>query len=431
MLTETASATTTTIHNDPTSGTPIVEMVGSTPTEYALDSNGTPIEAVQGSTESFLTDDPKGDVATVVGSSGGDPSCQISYDPYGTVVFGLTTSNPCETGSTFDDLLYQNSRMDSSSQTYQLGYRTYDPSKNSFLEPDHFQEGSSGEDLFLQTDPLTENAYTFVDGDPVNQFDPSGHMYTCGNDCPAGGANGVAAVQQTTHSYYATHAAAADKQQAVDNRENAKVYAAAAATGAAEAHREAVAAQSCSGFCLSQWAGAGASWAWQNKFAVGAGIAVIAAGTACVAFTGGACLGAIAGFLGGAGATTGTAAAAVGTTGAIVAEELAPADEVASGVAEGATSVNEGVYNIASSTGRYIGQSGNIAQRFAGYLSSGRFTQSELDSAQLEEELGGKVAREILEQQTIDANGGVDQLLNIRNPIGEARWLLMPQPYSR
>jgi hypothetical protein len=59
------------------------------------------------------------------------------------------------------------------------------------------------------------------------------------------------------------------------------------------------------------------------------------------------------------------------------------------------------------------------------------YTPAELDSAQLEEELGGKTAREILEQQTIDANGGVDQLLNLRNPIGEARWSLMPQPYSR
>jgi hypothetical protein len=61
------------------------------------------------------------------GAAAGGPGCQISHDPYGAVVFGLTTSNQCETGSTFDDLLYQNSRIDSSSGTYQLGYRTYDP----------------------------------------------------------------------------------------------------------------------------------------------------------------------------------------------------------------------------------------------------------------------------------------------------------------
>ena len=87
--------------------------------------------------------------------------------------------------------------MDSLSESYQMGSRTYDPSKNSFLSPDHFQTGLSGQDLFLQTDPFTENAYTFVDGDPVNQFDPSGHMYTIGNDCPTGGAD-TATIQQKT-----------------------------------------------------------------------------------------------------------------------------------------------------------------------------------------------------------------------------------------
>jgi RHS repeat-associated protein len=188
MLTETASGTTTTIHNDPLTSAPIVENVGSTTTNaYVLDGNGIPMEAGKGSTVSYLWDDPKGDLATVIGTSGWYPTCQIQYDPYGTVVFGLSASNQCETGSTFADLLYQNSRMDSSSGDYQLGSRTYDPSKNSFLEPDHFQEGAPAEDLSLQVDPLTENAYTFVDGDPVNQFDPSGHLFTTGcEDDPAG-----------------------------------------------------------------------------------------------------------------------------------------------------------------------------------------------------------------------------------------------------
>lgn len=75
--------------------------------------------------------------------------------------------------------------------------------------------GSSGQDLSLQLDLLTENAYTFVDADL------SGHMYTSGNDWPTGGANGVAAIQQKTYSCYQANPAAADQQQAIDNRENA------------------------------------------------------------------------------------------------------------------------------------------------------------------------------------------------------------------
>jgi RHS repeat-associated protein len=56
-----------------------------------------------------------------------------------------------------------------------LGSRTYDSCKNSFLSPDHYQTGTSAQDLSIEVDPLTENAYTFVDGDPINLFDPTGH----------------------------------------------------------------------------------------------------------------------------------------------------------------------------------------------------------------------------------------------------------------
>lgn len=45
--------------------------------------------------------------------------------------------------------------------------------------------------------------------------------------------------------------------------------------------------------------------------------------------------------------------------------------------------------------------------------------------------LGGRTAREIAEQQKIDERGGVDALLNSRNPIGPARFGRMPQPYAR
>jgi RHS repeat-associated protein len=188
MVTETAGGTTSTMHNDPETSTPIVETMGSTDTAYVLDGAGTPIESQQGATDTYLTDDPKGDFSTVVGSAGSWPTCQIQFDPYGTVVFGLATSNNCETGGTTVDLLYQNDRMDASSGDYQLGYRTYDPSKNSFLEPDHFQMGSPAQDLSIQVDPLTADAYAFVDGDPVNGFDPTGHgITTCDYGCAGGG----------------------------------------------------------------------------------------------------------------------------------------------------------------------------------------------------------------------------------------------------
>jgi RHS repeat-associated protein len=92
---------------------------------------------------------------------------------------------------------------------------------------------------------------------------------------------------------------------------------------------------------------------------------------------------------------------------------------------------NEGVYVVRSSLGDYVGQSGNIDQRLAGYVSSGRFTASEVADAERSLVTGGKTAREVAEQLEIDSRGGVANLLNIRNPIGEARFPLMPQPYAR
>jgi len=94
---------------------------------------------------------------------------------------------------------------------------------------------------------------------------------------------------------------------------------------------------------------------------------------------------------------------------------------------------DEGIYVIQSARGTYVGQSGNIPSRMSQHLvdNGGRFTQAELNAAERIVVPGGKTAREIAEQQRIDAAGGIDELLNVRNPIGKRRLDLMPQPYSR
>ena len=89
---------------------------------------------------------------------------------------------------------------------------------------------------------------------------------------------------------------------------------------------------------------------------------------------------------------------------------------------------------INSARGTYIGQSGNIVQRFSQHLieNGGRFTQDELNAAERFGVSGGKTAREIAEQQKIDEfPNGIDDLLNQRNPIGPQRFNLMPEGYSR
>jgi hypothetical protein len=84
----------------------------------------------------------------------------------------------------------------------------------------------------------------------------------------------------------------------------------------------------------------------------------------------------------------------------------------------------EGIYEFAGKSGKnYVGQSGNIPSRLSQHLKSGKL--SPRNSVTTTEVLGGKTAREIAEQVRINQLGGIQNLENIRNPIGATRqWLL-------
>lgn len=94
--------------------------------------------------------------------------------------------------------------------------------------------------------------------------------------------------------------------------------------------------------------------------------------------------------------------------------------------------IGKGVYVVAAAKGTYVGQSGNITRRLQQHVRSGKFTAQEAAAAQRIAVPGGKTQREIMEQQEIDARGGVGNLLNLNNPIGPDRFGFMPnQPYRR
>ncbi len=91
-----------------------------------------------------------------------------------------------------------------------------------------------------------------------------------------------------------------------------------------------------------------------------------------------------------------------------------------------------GIYILKTKAGTYIGQSKNISRRLAQHVRSGlNVPKEDAENAQIIPVGGDRLNREVREQIEIDQYGGVTNLLNERNPIGEARFWAMPQPYIR
>jgi RHS repeat-associated protein len=162
-----------------------LETTSGTDTAYALDPSGQAKAAAveTGSPAAqYLVYDGHGNVTTAT-SSAQTVSCTARFDPYGSPISAASAVNPCNTGSTVADVFYGGARRDPTTGRYQFGSRTYDPSKADFLAPDSYRTAPSSADLGIGTDPLTENRYNYVNGDPVNLVDPNGHNPCSNDDC--------------------------------------------------------------------------------------------------------------------------------------------------------------------------------------------------------------------------------------------------------
>jgi RHS repeat-associated protein len=202
----TAPAVTTALHYDGLSTAVASEAVGGlagTTRGFTLTPGGAAVSvtssggALTSPTSSYLLDDGTGTITTITGdqpssTASGFTTCTARFDPWGTPTTGtgatstetgtpgVRSANPC--GSTLtgpadggNDRFYRGERRDTATGNYQLGSRTYDPSRTGFLTPDSHRDRHPIADLALGTDPLTHNRYTYVNGDPVNLVDPTGH----------------------------------------------------------------------------------------------------------------------------------------------------------------------------------------------------------------------------------------------------------------
>jgi RHS repeat-associated protein len=170
----------TAINYDGFSQTPAIETVSGSDRIYALDPYGMPKAVQSGAGAEYLTDDGHGNIGSKTSASQ-SVTCSTQYDPWGAPPRGQ--ASPCSGGSgTQDDLFYRSFRRDVANGTYQFGSRIYDPTKAGFLASDVYRTGSPSLNQGLQLDPLTQDRYNYVNGNPVNLVDFDGHKVCAQGD---------------------------------------------------------------------------------------------------------------------------------------------------------------------------------------------------------------------------------------------------------
>jgi RHS repeat-associated protein len=152
---------------------------------FVRDSTGGPLAAAGPlpADVQYLTDNGNGNLSAVTGTTNTQtPLCTARLDAFGTPQRPTITGtdfdvrqHTCSSGSTNSDLFFGAGRQDQATSTYQMGARTYDPAKAAFLTPDNYRSSQPAADTSIGIDPLSQNSYGYVNGDPVNLNDPDGH----------------------------------------------------------------------------------------------------------------------------------------------------------------------------------------------------------------------------------------------------------------
>ena len=145
-----------------------------------------PIAVKRAGTTQYLAGDGRGNITTSTANDG-TLACEWRFDPWGTPIniasnpaAGQTCTNA--NGQALAAVGFANARRDTASGTYQFGARTYDTRSGGFLTADSYARSASAQDAGVGMDPLTRNTYTYVNGDPINYVDPTGHVPCMGRD---------------------------------------------------------------------------------------------------------------------------------------------------------------------------------------------------------------------------------------------------------
>jgi RHS repeat-associated protein len=134
--------------------------------------------------------DANGDVVALLPSTHTAPAAsdRYDYDPYGELErrdFSAGTPSTAEGQLSADakgnPFRFEGFYYDQPVRTYDMQARHYRPDIGRFLTQDRFED--AGSDIALQGDPLTNNRYAFLAGDPVGNVESDGHIPGAGSGC--------------------------------------------------------------------------------------------------------------------------------------------------------------------------------------------------------------------------------------------------------
>ncbi|UUU21075.1 golvesin C-terminal-like domain-containing protein [Streptomyces sp. DSM 40750] len=122
---------------------------------------------------------PHGDVEALTDSDG-NTKTTYGYTAYGkndTAQFTGADKPGAggEAAEPYNSYRFNAKRYDTTSGTYDMGFRTYDPGLNRFLTRDMY--GGALADMGLTTDPFTGNRYAFAGGNPISFIEIDGHLF--------------------------------------------------------------------------------------------------------------------------------------------------------------------------------------------------------------------------------------------------------------
>ncbi|TCC16724.1 DNRLRE domain-containing protein [Kribbella sindirgiensis] len=153
---------------------------------YAYGANGENLSLVDSpvngttSKKSFYGTNPHGDVETLTDASTGVTTSTYRYTAYGqpdkvgtTGDDAIVDGDPAKNADIVNPYRFNSKRFNGATNTYDMGFREYNPGLNRFLSRDMYNGALS--DMALGTDPWNANRYMFAGGNPITGVEGDGH----------------------------------------------------------------------------------------------------------------------------------------------------------------------------------------------------------------------------------------------------------------